>query len=171
VLNDMRLGRVLLTWAIVFAGLALAFIANYAVLPHYDHRYRAVFFPGGDLGREISQRYRAVTGKPIAYVIGSMWDGGNVAHYAPSHPRVLIDGKPARAPWIDLNDLKGRGAVVVWTAGDLNVIPPEFRTVAGEAAVQPPFLLHDLRGDNNTNVGWAILLPKPSYAAGPSGRP
>ncbi len=98
VLDDMRLARVLLTWAIVFAGLALAFIANYAVLPHYDHRYRAVFFPGGDLGREISQRYRAATGKPIAYVIGSMWDGGNVAHYAPEHPRVLIDGKPrARA--------------------------------------------------------------------------
>ena len=165
------LGRVLATWAIVFTGLGAAFIANYAVLPNYDHRYRAVFFPGGDLGREISQRYRAVTGKPIVYVIGSMWDGGNVAHYAPSHPRVLIDGKPARAPWIDLNDLKARGAVVVWTAGDLNVIPPEFRTVAGEAAVQPPFLLHDLRGDNNTNVGWAILLPKPSYAAGPSGRP
>ena len=170
-LAGARLGRLLLTWAIVFSCLGIAFIANYAVLPNFDHRYRAVFFPGVDLGREISQRYRAVTGKPIAYVIGTMWDGGNVAHYAPSHPRVLIDGKPARAPWIDLNDLKARGAVVVWTAGDLNVIPPEFRTVAGEAAVQPPFLLHDLRGDNNTNVGWAILLPKRSYAAGPSGRP
>ena len=168
---EAPLGRVLLTWAIVFAGLGAAFIANYDVLPRFDHRYRAVFFPGGDLGREISQRYRAVTGKPIAYVIGSMWDGGNVAHYAPSHPRVLIDGKPARAPWIDLNDLKARGAVVVWTAGDLNVIPPEFRTIAGEAAVQPPFLLHDLRGDNNTNVGWAILLPKPSYASRPSADP
>jgi len=154
----------------VSMGLALAFIANYAVLPHFDHRYRAVFFPGGDLGREISQRYRTVTGKPIAYVIGSMWDGGNIAHYAPSHPRVLIDGKPARAPWIDLNDLRARGAVVVWTAGDLRVIPPQLRTVAADAAVQEPFLLHDLRGDNNTNVGWAILLPKPSYARGPSGR-
>jgi hypothetical protein len=168
---EAPLGRVLLTWAIVFTGLSVAFIANYDVLPRFDHRYRAVFFPGGDLGREISQRYRAVTGKPIAYVIGSMWDGGNVAHYAPSHPRVLIDGKPARAPWIDLNDLKARGAVVVWTAGDLNAIPPEFRTIAGEAAMQPPFLLHDLRGDNNTNVGWAILLPKPSYASRSSADP
>ena len=113
-LDELRLGRVLLNWAIVFTGLAIAFIGNYGVLPHYDHRYRAVFFPGGDLGREMSQRYRAVTGKPIAYVIGSMWDGGNVAHYAASHPRVLIDGKPERAPWIDLADLEGarrRGGV------------------------------------------------------------
>ena len=34
------------TWAIVFACLAIAFIVNYAVLPRFDHRYRAVFFPG-----------------------------------------------------------------------------------------------------------------------------
>ena len=125
-----------------------------------------MFFPGGDLGREISQRYRAVTGKPIAYVIGSMWDGGNVAHYAPSHPRVLIDGKPARAPWIDLDDLQRarRGGGV-----DRRRSATSFRRNCGrlprDAAVQPPFLLHDLRGDNNTNVGWAILLPKPSYAS------
>ena len=165
-IEGARLARVAATWAVVFAGLGIAFIANYAVLPNFDHRYRAVFFPGADLGREISQRYRAVTGKPIAYVIGSMWDGGNIAHYAPSHPRVLIDGKPARAPWIDLADLRARGAVVVWTAGDLHVIPPQLRTVAADAAVQEPFLLHDLRGGNDTNVGWAILLPQPSFAGG-----
>ena len=99
-------------WAAVFGCLAIAFIANYAMLPNYDHRYRAVFFPGADLARELSQRYRAATGRPIIYVIGSMWDGGNVAHYAPEHPRVLIDGKPERAPWIDLADLRSKGAVV-----------------------------------------------------------
>ena len=60
---------------------------------------------------------------------------------------------------------------MVWTAGDLNVIPPEFRTIAGEAAVQPSFLLHERRGDKNTNVGWAILLPKPSYASRSSADP
>ena len=91
-----------------------------------------------------------MTGKAPVYVIGTMWDGGNVEHYAPSHPRVLVDGKPARAPWIDLNDLRARGAVVVWTSGDTHVIPPEFRTIAADAAVQPPFVLDDLRGGNKT---------------------
>jgi hypothetical protein len=163
-LDGARLARLSAIWAVVFACLGLAFIVNYAVLPQYDHRYRAVFYPGADIAREISDRYRAVTGKTPAYVIGTMWDGGNIEHYAPSHPRNLVDGKPARAPWIDLNDLHARGAVVVWTAGDLHVIPPEFRTVAADAAVQPPFLLDDLRGGNKTNVGWAILLPRPAYA-------
>ncbi len=167
VLDKIRLGRVFAIWGVVFSCLALAFIANYAVLPNYDHRYRAVFFPGSDLGRELSQRYRALTGKPIAYVIGSMWDGGNVSHYAPDHPRVLIDGKPERAPWIDLADLKARGALVVWTGGDPNIMPVELRTVAADAAIQPPLLLHDRRGDSSVDVGWAILHAKPSYAAGP----
>ncbi len=166
-LDGLRLGRVVTIWSIVFSCLALAFVANYAVLPQFDHRYRAVFFPGNDLARALSDRYHAVTGKAPAYVIGTMWDGGNVSHYAPSHPRVLIDGNPARAPWIDLTDLKARGALVVWTAGDLKVMPVELRTAAADAAVQPPFVLKDLRGDNVTNVGWAILLPRPSFAAAP----
>jgi len=163
-LDEVRLTRVLFAWAAVFGGLALAFVVNYAILPNYDHRYRAVFFPGGDLARELSQRYRAATGKPMVYVIGSMWDGGNVAHYAPDHPRVLIDGKPERAPWIDLTDLRTKGAVVVWTAGDLNAVPPGLRSIAADAAVQPPFLLHYRRGDSSLYVGWAILHPRPSYA-------
>jgi 4-amino-4-deoxy-L-arabinose transferase-like glycosyltransferase len=163
-LNELRFGRVLMIWAAVFGCLALAFIANYAMLPNYDHRYRAVFFPGSELGQELSQRYRAATGRSISYVIGSMWDGGNVAHYAPGHPRVLIDGRPERAPWIDLADLRTKGALVLWTAGDLTVIPAALRSVAADAAVQPPFLLHYLRGDSSLNVGWAILHPRPSYA-------
>jgi hypothetical protein len=166
VLDGKRLGRLVAIWATVFSGLALAFIANYAVLPQFDHRYRAVFFPGNDLARELSDRFHAVTGKDPFYVIGTMWDGGNVSHYAPSHPRVLIDGRPARAPWIDLTDLKARGALVVWTAGDPKVMPVELRTVAADAALQGPFVLKDLRGDNVTNVGWAILLPRPSFADG-----
>jgi hypothetical protein len=164
-IEAMRLRRALAAWAAVFGCFTIAFIANYAMLPNYDHRYRAVFFPGADLARELSQRYRAATGRPIIYVIGSMWDGGNVAHYAPEHPRVLIDGKPERAPWIDLADLRSKGAVVLWTAGDLNAVPPGLRNVAVDAAVQPPFVVHNLRGGPSTNVGWAILYPRPSFAA------
>jgi hypothetical protein len=166
-IDQSRLGRVGLNWAIVFVALALAFIGNYGVLPQYDHRYRAVFFPGSELGRELSQRYHASTGKAPAYVIGSMWDGGNVSHYAPEHPRVLIDGKPERTPWIDLNDLRARGTVVVWTTGDLQALPVEFRTIAADAAVQQPFHLPFQRGNQILYVGWAILLPKPPYAAKP----
>ena len=95
-----------------------------------------------------------------------MWDGGNVAHYAPSHPRVLIDGKPARAPWIDLNDLRARGA-----RGGVDGGRParhaagaahDRRRRRGAAAVHAA--LPARAGE--VTVGWAILLPRPSFAGG-----
>jgi len=159
-LDAVRLARIVTAWAIVFACLALAFVVNYDVLPRFDHRYRAVFFPGGELGGQITQLYEKATGKPPAYVVGTMWDGGNLAHYSPAQPRVLVDGNPARAPWIDPADLKRQGAIVVWTEGDLTKVPKQFAAVAGGAEVQAPLLLRNRRGDGSVYAGWAILKPQ-----------
>ena len=158
-LDRQRLARILAIWGIVFAGLALAFFANYDLLPRFDHRYRAVFYPGGALGRDVEARFRTATGAAPVYVIGTMWDGGNVEHYAPSHPRNLVDGEPARAPWIDLADLKRRGAVLVWTDSDPARLPEKFAGIAAGAVVQPPFTLAYRRGPGEVRVGWAILRP------------
>jgi hypothetical protein len=151
-------------WAAVFVLFAVVFAASYSVLPQIDHRYRAVFYPGDRLADELARRFRAATGQPLRYVIATMWDGGNVAHYATEQPRVLIDGDPRRAPWIDLGDLRTKGAVVVWTAGDPNVMPIGLRGIAGDAQVQPPFTLPFRRGDQVLTVGWAILRPQPAFA-------
>jgi 4-amino-4-deoxy-L-arabinose transferase-like glycosyltransferase len=159
-----RLARVAASWAVVFVLFAIAFAANYSVLPAFDHRYRAVFYPGDRLADELARRFRAATGQPLTYVIGTMWDGGNVAHYAREQPRVLIDGDPRRAPWIDLGDLRSKGAVVIWTSGDPNVMPVRLRNIAGDAQVQPPFTLPFRRGDQVLTVGWAILRPQPAFA-------
>jgi Dolichyl-phosphate-mannose-protein mannosyltransferase len=169
-LDRVRLARVAGGWAVVFALYALGFAVSYAVLPPIDHRYRAVFYPGDRLAEELARRFKAATGEPLAYVIGSMWDGGNVAHYAREQPRVLIDGQPRRAPWIDLGDLRSKGAVVVWTASDPAVMPVELRTVGGDAQVQPPFTLPFRRGDHVLTVGWAILRPQPAFAGTAGGR-
>ena len=139
------------------------------VLPRYDQeRYIATLFPGDQLGQEMSRRYRAMTGQPLAYVIGRMWDGGNVSHYAPERPRVLIDGDPRRAPWIDLGDLRARGAVVVWTdGGDPRVLPRAYRAIADDAEVQPPFTLPFRLG---TRLGDGRLGGAAAAAGGGCGR-
>ena len=155
-----RLKRIVTIWAVVFVGFALAFIVNYAVLPRYDGRYRAAHYPGEQLAAEMSGRFRAAIGRPLAYVVSDMWTGGNVGHYAPERPRVLIDGEPRRAPWIDLGDLKRRGAVVVWTSGDAQTLPAAWRAIAADAVVQPPLRLPFRSGVNTLTVGWAILRPE-----------
>src|ERR1700722_11421943 len=159
-LDADRIKRVVAAWAAVFAIFALLFIVNYSVLPSIDHRYRAVFYPGDKLAAALTQRFHAATGQKLRYVIGSMWDGGNLAHYSPDQPQVLIDGLPRRAPWIDLADLRKYGAMVVWSGGDTAHLPAQFAAVAGNAEVGAPFALPMRRGYGALHVGWAILKPQ-----------
>jgi hypothetical protein len=163
----VALARVAAVWAVVFSVFAAAFAVHYRVQPLFYDRYIAVLFPGDRLGWEMSRRYRAMTGKPLDYVVGSMWDGGNVSRYAPERPRVLIDGDPRRAPWIDLGDLRARGAAVVWTVGDPRALPPRFRAIAADAEIQEPFDLPNRLGKGSVRVGWAVLRPRPVVAGSP----
>src|SRR5690348_3078937 len=143
-LDTARLARVIGAWAIVFTIFVVAFIANYLVLPPLDHRYRAVLFPGDKLGEMLTARFHDATCRssncaPLRYVIGSMWDGGNLAHYSPDQPKVLIDALPYRAPWIDLDDLRDKGAILVWTQSDPHQLPQAFATIAPGAELGAPF--------------------------------
>jgi hypothetical protein len=117
------------------------------------------------MATEISQRYRVVAQRPLVYVIGSMWEGGNVGHYAPERPRVLIDGRPARAPWIDLADMRSKGAAIVWTEGDLKTLPLAYRQFSDRAVVQEPFEVPFRNGERKLGIGWAVLPPQPAFAA------
>jgi hypothetical protein len=159
--NGLR--AVLVLWGAVTAVAAALFVANYRVLPHVDTRFRAVLMPGAEMARELSTRFRAATGQPLHYVVGRLWDGGNVAHYAPERPRLLLDGDHRRAPWIDRADLKRRGAVVVWATSDpwLLPMPAELRTAAAGAIEQPAFSLPFHRGRLHLQVQWALLPPQP----------
>jgi hypothetical protein len=161
-LERTRLAHLGALWAIVFAVFVAAFAADYLVLPNFDHRYRAAFFPGDLLSAAMTQRFEQATGKKPAYIIGSMWDGGNVAHYSNQYPqpRVLIDGLPRRAPWIDMTDLRARGAVLVWTESDQNVLPENLAAIAPGAEIGAPFDLPFYRGGGYAHVGWAILRPQ-----------
>ncbi len=165
-----RLVQIGSLWAICFLAFGIAFALNYSVLIQHkrDPRFQA-FFPGERLAQEISRRYADITGKPPAYVIGSIWIGGNVSNFAPGRPPLLIDGIPARAPWIDLGDLKRQGAVIVWTGPKsddgighaTDALPPLVARIAANARVQKPFSLEYGRGGGKAEVGWAILRHEP----------
>jgi 4-amino-4-deoxy-L-arabinose transferase-like glycosyltransferase len=159
-LNTERMTRIVAAWGAVFVVLAIVFLVNYSVLPYLDHRYRAVFFPGDKLGAALTQKFHDATGQKLRYVIGTMWDGGNLAHYSPDQPQVLIDGLPQRAPWIDLNDLRAKGAILVWTTGDTQNLPAPFAAIAPDAEVGAPFDLPMRRAYGEVHVGWAILKPR-----------
>jgi 4-amino-4-deoxy-L-arabinose transferase-like glycosyltransferase len=161
-LEPARLTRVVIAWSAVFAALALAFTADYTMLPLLDHRYRAAFYPGDALAETLTPRFHAATGgKPLRYVVGSMWLAGNLAHYSPDQPHVLIDGLPRRSPWVDLAEMRRQGALLVWDVGDLQKLPAPFAALAPDAKVGAPFTLPARRfGKTLEHIGWAILMPQ-----------
>ena len=158
--------RIVGLWGVIFVCTAGAFLAEYGLSPRFKPHYSAVWYPGDRLADEMARRYRAMTGQPLAYVIGPMWEGGNIAHYAPERPRVLIDGSPARAPWIDLGDLRARGAIVVWPSSGERGLPPAFRAIAEDAEMQTPFALPMRHGTGSVQISWAVLRPRPVVAGG-----
>ena len=84
---------------------------------------------------------------------------------------MLIDGLPRRAPWIDLDDLRARGAVMVWTDGDLNSLPENFAAVAPGAEIGAPFDLpftqrrHRSRRLGGAAPASAVIYPRRSGSA------
>ena len=156
-----RIGVIAATWAVSTAVYALVFVLQYAVLPHFDKRYRASLFPGAGIAGRLNAGFQTATGAKPRYVVAGMWLGGNISHYAPGgRPRVVIDGKPARAPWIDLADLKKHGAIVAWMDSDPAVMPQAFAQIAAGAQLQPPLTVPLRWKKGEITIGWAILRPQ-----------
>ncbi len=152
------LGRV---WLIVTACYAIAFIIDMAVTPQLTNTYRAELYPGDVIAKELAARFKSETGEPVRYVIGSMYEGGNVSHYAAEQPRTIIDGTFKRAPWIDPADVKRHGALVVWVAPDPAQVPDELRALAGNAVAREPLVVPRRRGKGTAVIGWTIVKPQP----------
>jgi hypothetical protein len=156
------LGEIAALWATVFLIFTAAFAIDNSGLRVTRENYRATLFPGKILADDLTAKFKAATGRDAAYVIGPAWEGGNVAHYAPSRPRLLLDADPARAPWIDLADLKAKGAIVVWGDPTPARLPDEYHNIAGGATLGPPIVLRLHRLGTEYAVGWGILRPEPT---------
>ena len=99
-LQGIPLTRALATWAIVFTCLAARLRRQLRGVAAFRPPLPRGVLPGRRSRPEISQRYRAVTGHLLDYVIATMWDGGNIAHYAPE-PSARADRRQAGARALD----------------------------------------------------------------------
>jgi 4-amino-4-deoxy-L-arabinose transferase-like glycosyltransferase len=162
-IDRARLTLIAAGWGIVAAIYASAFIVHSALFLRSNDRFNAQLYPGQEIADRMTKEFQRQTGEPLRYVIGRIYPAGALAHYArEGRPRVLIDGDPKRAPWIDIADLKRHGAIVVWIDFDRKALPPYAMEVAKDAVVQPPLEIPWLwRGGITENgIGWAILKPQ-----------
>jgi hypothetical protein len=160
VVEALRVKYTAAAWAGIAATYIVGFIVHYGIQPQRSDTYYASRFPGDALARHVAEGFREKTGKPLDYVISTMWLGGNVSHYAPGiRPRVLVDGKPQRGPWIDLADLRRKGAVLLWTEPDRENLQSDYERIFKGAQAQPQFTLPNRGKADGITFGWAILPP------------
>jgi hypothetical protein len=152
-----RLAAMAVAWSAVSAVMAVAFVIHYTIQPQIQGRYVAELYPGDAVARIITERYAAATGRPLNYVLGSIWTAGNIAHYSTGRPHVVVNGNPSRVPWLDVDDLRAKGGVVAWTSFDLHRMRPEFEDVIRAAEPQPPIAIPMRRGPLVLHLNWAIL--------------
>lgn len=99
--------------------------------PYVRTRPKATQFPGQTLANRITDAWREKTGTPLTYVAGTEFTANNVAVYSPDRPHVIVHGRPQISPWIDLDDVRKRGMVVVWEVGLPAAYVDEWRATFG----------------------------------------
>ena len=154
---------------LLFAGWAALSIVGYVALREIAPRQKPLDtsayseFDGPALAREAEAYWAAHGQGPIPYIVSyggkvGFQAGGSIAFDLPYRVRVLIEGSTSNAPWIDADDIRRKGALIVsgtpLTAVetindkpiDIEAITTIVRPVMRGAVAPPFFYLGVLKG-------------------------
>jgi hypothetical protein len=121
----------------------------------------ATQFPGDRFAAVVTETWRQETSDRLAYVVGDFWLAGNVIFFSPDSPRLFHNASLRYSPWIEVSDVRRRGAVLVWPAARGVEMPAPLREVFPTAEARAPLVIRaaTLRGEREWRIGWALLRP------------
>ena len=93
------------------------YIGTYIAEQHLARRARRRPNFRAGVAEQLTREWREKTGTELPYVAGTEFAANNVAVYSPDRPHVVVHGRPQISPWIDMNDLRKRGVLVLWEEG------------------------------------------------------
>lgn len=168
-LEDMRRWRRFAIGAIVaIAGAPLIYAVVEVGEPMVRDRPKATEFPGQAVAATITNAWRDRFGTPLSFVGGTEFAANNVAVYSPDRPHVVVHGDPALSPWVDRNQLRKRGVVLVWQEGLADARLAGWRATFGDFAAEPALVLprqswvpQTWRRLTPTRVTYAFIPPQP----------
>jgi len=124
--------------------------------------------PATEMGRFFADSFERRTGQPLAVVTGDPRTAALIALAAPSRPSVFFDADPARSPWVTADDIRKKGAVVVWLAADTTPTPPpDIKAYFPDLVAEVPRAFdRPVRGRLPLlRVGWGVIRPGSVAAA------
>ncbi len=152
--------RAFITAALIQA-IFLGVITGQALLePLWKKKLSRIHYPGRETALFLSDAWQKGTGTPLAYVAGEMWPTAHLTLFAPSRPSMFLDHDPALSPWIDREDLRKKGVLLVWT-GDGAEVPQMFRHLY-PAATRQGFKRFHAPGSGTmrpVTLNWIIVPP------------
>ncbi|MFY9892604.1 MAG: glycosyltransferase family 39 protein [Xanthobacteraceae bacterium] len=155
-------------WAGLLVVPAILVPAAIVLLPWTIGTDLAIAQPAAAMGRFFADSFERRTGHPLAIVSGDTRIAALVALAAPSRPEVYFAAEPERSPWVTAQDLREKGAVVVWPAAPTTPEPPpaikaRFPDLIAEV---PQTFARPVRGRlPPLRIGWGMIRPASAPAA------
>ena len=119
-----RLSRAKIIAFLVFMfTLLIAQVSGYSLSLLFPTSTSSANFPGREIANRITTIWHDTYHTRLEYVGGSRWIGGNIGFYSPDHPAVFIELNEQLAPWINIQDMHKKGAVLVWEMSQGNDLP------------------------------------------------
>jgi hypothetical protein len=157
-----------LAWAGLLIVPALFVPAVVLLLPWTTGTELEVSQPANAMGRFFADSFARRTGQPLAIVTGDSRTAALVALAAPSRPAVYFEADPERSPWVTPQDIRQKGAVVVWpAAGAASTPPPDIQARFPDLVAEVPQTFdRPVRGRLPAlRVGWGVIRPGSVAAA------
>ena len=104
----------------VFVAMPVAYVLVEALEPALRDRAKATQFPGRLLADDVTKRWHDKFGTALPFVGGGEFTTNNIAVYSADKPHVIVHADPSLSPWVDRDELKRRGAVIVWEDGQMD---------------------------------------------------
>lgn len=134
-----------------------------AVLPWTFAADLRIAQPANEMGRFFAENFQRRTGQPLAFVAGDARVASLVALGAPSRPSQFIDGAPERSPWTSFDDVRDKGAILVWPTTDTAGTPPAAIKARFPELVPEVPRVFERRVQGMLpliRVGWAMIRPR-----------
>jgi len=151
------------TWSLLLAAPALGVVVAIVVLPWLGVSGANVAQPAAAMGRFFAETFERRTGAPLAIVAGEPRTAALVALGAPTRPSLYLDATPERTPWIRADDIRRKGAVVVWPNDDTRTQVPADMAMRfpGLVADVPRAFERMMQGRLPLlRIGWGVLRPQ-----------
>jgi hypothetical protein len=127
--------------------------------------------PARAMGQFFSESFQRRFGTPVPIVAGDPRTAALVALGSPSRPSLFLDEAPERSPWVTMDDIRAKGAIIVWPTTDTaGAIPADLRArFPGIVAETPRAFARPVQGRLPLlRIGWAVIRPQGPAAAAPA---